>query len=66
MICLMPKSSQSFFVYCIQSRKKFLTEKDFIKEKGKWGIEQNIKGRLFKCSHHGNPEGPHNINEKAQ
>ena len=34
MICLMLKPSQSFFVYCIQSKEKFLTEKKVFKEKG--------------------------------
>ena len=35
MICLMPKPSQSFFVYHIQSKEKIFTEKELFKEKGK-------------------------------
>ena len=41
MICLMPKPSQSFFVYRIQSKEKGFTEK------GKWRIEQKNKKKAF-------------------
>ena len=34
MIYLMPKPSQSFFAYCIQSQENFLTEKELYKEEG--------------------------------
>ena len=45
MICLMPKPSQSFFVYRIQSKEKIVTEKDIFKEKGKWRIEKKKGSR---------------------
>ena len=36
-ICLTPKPSQSFFVYCIQSKEKI----------GEWRIEQLSKNKAF-------------------
>ena len=46
MICLTPKPSQSFFVYRIQSKDFFFTEKELFKEKGEWTIEQKWKEGL--------------------
>ena len=60
MICLTPKLSQSFFVYCIQSKENFFTEKELFKEKGSGGLnEKKTKRRLFNCSCYGHLEGPH-------
>ena len=42
MICLTPKSNQSFIVYRIQRKELFFTEKDLFKEKG-WKIKQKRK-----------------------
>ena len=41
MICLTPKASQSFFVYRIQSKKHFFTEKEVFL--GKEGVEDWTK-----------------------
>ena len=54
MICLMTKPSQSFFVYCIQSKENLFYKKELFKEKGEWSIEQKKKRRLLNCSHYGN------------
>ena len=57
MICLMPRSSQSFLVYHIQNKEFFFTEKEHFKEKGEWRIEQKKKKkpkrRLFIFSLYG-------------
>ena len=45
---------------------RFLTEKELFDEKGKWGIEEKTKRRLFNCSRYGDYEGPQNINKKAR
>ena len=47
MICLMPKPSRSFFVYCIQSKEKKNIEKEPFKGKGEWGIEPKHKKEAF-------------------
>ena len=52
MICLTPKPIQSFFLYRIESKKKFLQKKRFFKEKGDWRIEQKRK-KSFNSSHNG-------------
>ena len=39
MICLTPKPSESFFVYCMKS-KDFFFQNELFKEKEKWTIEQ--------------------------
>ena len=43
MICLTSKPSWSFFVYFIQSKEEFFSEKELFKEKGEWTIEQKHK-----------------------
>ena len=55
MICLMPKPNKNFFIYCIESKENFLTEKELLKEKEEWGggIEQKMKRRYFNCSCYG-------------
>ena len=45
MICLTPKPSESFFIYCIQIKKKFFTEKVLFKEKEELRIEQKNKNK---------------------
>ena len=47
MICLTLKPSHSFFVYCIQSKENFLTERELFKKKGKWMIEQKNEKEAF-------------------
>ena len=42
MICLMPKPSQSFFVYHLQSKGNFFTEKEEL-FKEKEGLEDETK-----------------------
>ena len=46
MIHLTLKRSQSFFVYCIQS-KKYFTEKGLFKEKGKEGFKKKTKRNIL-------------------
>ena len=45
MICLKPKPSQSFFVYCIQSKEFFffLQKKSFLREKGSEELNKTRK-----------------------
>ena len=43
MICLTLKPSQSFFVYCIESKEKKFTENELFKEKWVWRIEKKTK-----------------------
>ena len=45
MICLMPKPSQSYFVYCKQSKEKIFTEKT-LRKKGSGGFNKRWKGFL--------------------
>ena len=40
MICLKLKPSQSFFVYCIQSKEIFLQKKSFLRKKGSGGLNK--------------------------
>ena len=47
MICFTLKPSQSFFVYCIQSKEKILTVKELFKGKEEWRIEQKNKKNAF-------------------
>ena len=47
MICLMPKPSQSFFVYHIRNKEKIFTEKELFKEKGELKIEQKKRKEGF-------------------
>ena len=44
MICLMPKASQTFFVYSIQSKKKKkLLKKNFLTKRGNGGLNKKTK-----------------------
>ena len=48
LICLTPKPSQSFFVYCKQSKENFFfTEKELFKKKGEWKIETKNEKKSF-------------------
>ena len=65
MICLMPKPSQSFFVYRIQSKEKDFTGKEFLQEKGNWRIEQKQKEGFLTALITAIKKDPHNINKRA-
>ena len=47
MLCLTPKPNQSFFVYRIQSKEFFFSEKELFKEKWEGRIEQKAKKKAF-------------------
>ena len=55
MICFTLKPSQSFFIYCIQSKEKFLQKKSFLRKKDEvgGGLNKKMKRRLFNCFHYG-------------
>ena len=66
MICFTPKSSQSFFVYRIQSKETLFTEKDLFKEKVEWRTEQKTKKKLLTALVTAIQKDPHNIDKKAR